>query len=404
MAAEASSGTNQQLTLDYSAFEKLLAAAWVLKCLHDHLHNDQVDRSETVAEPVKAQTSVTNATSVVPVAMKPVVQASSRVTEAVSKYEVLTSRPAGDQTLVELVAAQPAVKTETLKFDAVVKVQLKADEPEKSLHSEAVATMHAGQPTLPALQKQAHDRDKERVRRRATFRLRTANLRTAFSRALDIFTNLRPAFRVNLNLRALRTVAIATPLLLLTLVAASLFLETWRHQSFNSAQAISRPSPPTKEAGVRNTSTIPNTTTRRVSQDPKRIENKPRSSESFPLLEVSHEHITDRAALSAVQQLSRYEIKGLRRQAKYGDASAAFALGMAYEVGRLVPQNCAEAARWVTTAAEAGDAAAQYNLGLRYRDGDGVSANRTESEKWLRKAAAQRSRQAKRALKTLASR
>jgi len=114
--------------------------------------------------------------------------------------------------------------------------------------------------------------------------------------------------------------------------------------------------------------------------------------------------VTDPATLSVVQGLSQHEISGLRRQAKYGDASAAFTLGMAYEVGRHVPQNCAKATRWVTTAAEAGNAAAQYNLGLRYRDGDGVSANRAESEKWLRKAATHRNRQAKLALKMLASR
>ena len=114
--------------------------------------------------------------------------------------------------------------------------------------------------------------------------------------------------------------------------------------------------------------------------------------------------ITDAATISAVQQLSRYEIKGLRRRAKYGDESASFSLGMAYELGHSVPQSCVEAARWVTTAAEAGNSAAQYNLGLRYRDGDGVPPNRGESEKWLRKAAAQRNQQAKLALRILASR
>ncbi len=114
--------------------------------------------------------------------------------------------------------------------------------------------------------------------------------------------------------------------------------------------------------------------------------------------------MTDPAALVAVQGLSKYEIKTLRRQAKYGDASAAFTLGMAYELGRHVPQNCAEATRWVTTAAEEGNAAAEYNLGLRYRDGDGVPANRAESEKWLRRAAARRYPKANLALKMLASR
>jgi uncharacterized protein len=76
---------------------------------------------------------------------------------------------------------------------------------------------------------------------------------------------------------------------------------------------------------------------------------------------------------------------------------------MAYEIGRYVHQNCAEAARWVRMAAEAGNAAAQYNLGLRYQTGDGVAADRTEAENWLRKAA-HRNREAKLALRMLASR
>jgi hypothetical protein len=77
---------------------------------------------------------------------------------------------------------------------------------------------------------------------------------------------------------------------------------------------------------------------------------------------------------------------------------------MAYEIGHYVRQNCVEAARWVTMAAEAGNAAAQYNLGLRYRDGDGVSADLRESKKWLRQAAAHRNPEAKIALQLLASR
>jgi len=135
--------------------------------------------------------------------------------------------------------------------------------------------------------------------------------------------------------------------------------------------------------------------------DVNRTENERRSG-ALAALESSHERITDPATWSAVQQLSRYEIKSLRRQAMYGDDSAAFTLGMAYEVGNSVPQNCVEAARWVTLAAEAGDAAAQYNLGLRYHVGDGVGANQAESEKWLRKAA-RKSRQAKLALKIFAA-
>jgi hypothetical protein len=101
--------------------------------------------------------------------------------------------------------------------------------------------------------------------------------------------------------------------------------------------------------------------------------------------------------------LSRYEIETLRRQAQYGDDSAAFALGMAYEVGRFVPQNCKEAARWVASAAEEGNAAAQYNLGLRYRDGDGVPIDLFLSDHWLRKAAAHSNKRASLASKLFTS-
>jgi hypothetical protein len=62
-------------------------------------------------------------------------------------------------------------------------------------------------------------------------------------------------------------------------------------------------------------------------------------------------------------------------------------MGMLYEVGLGVTQNCSKAAEWVAKAAQTGNAAAEYNLALRYRDGDGVAANADEAERWFRKAA-----------------
>jgi hypothetical protein len=106
-------------------------------------------------------------------------------------------------------------------------------------------------------------------------------------------------------------------------------------------------------------------------------------------IQVSHMHITDRATEAAVRTLSRYEIAGLRRRAEYGDDAAAFQLGMAYEIGRGVSQQCTSAAQWVARAAGEGNAAAQFNLGLRYRDGDGVAVDEDEALKWLQQAAAQ---------------
>jgi hypothetical protein len=111
-------------------------------------------------------------------------------------------------------------------------------------------------------------------------------------------------------------------------------------------------------------------------------------------LDTSHKRETDSAAASALRDLSRFEIPGLLRQARYGDDAAAFTIGMAYETGHGVPQDCAKAAHWVYEAASGGDAAAEYNLSLRYRDGDGVPPNAEESEKWLQRAAARKYPQA----------
>ena len=105
---------------------------------------------------------------------------------------------------------------------------------------------------------------------------------------------------------------------------------------------------------------------------------------------ASHRRVTDRNISSVVDALSSYEIRGLQRQADYGDDDAAFTIGMAYETGRHVPQSCKEAAEWVARAAHDGNAAAEYNLSLRYRTGDGVPLNDLQADNWLRKAADQK--------------
>jgi len=116
----------------------------------------------------------------------------------------------------------------------------------------------------------------------------------------------------------------------------------------------------------------------------------PQRSGPVPAYPLSHMQVTDPATSSALRNLSRYEIAGLRRRAMYGDDSAALLLGMAYETGYLVSQNCIKAGEWVTQSANEGNAAAQYNLGLRYRQGDGEPVNQEVAVTWLRKAAAQK--------------
>jgi hypothetical protein len=122
------------------------------------------------------------------------------------------------------------------------------------------------------------------------------------------------------------------------------------------------------------------------------------------VIQASHMHITDRATEAAVRTLSRFELAGLRRRAEFGDDSAAFEMGMAYEIGRGVPQRCATAAQWVARAAGERNAAAQYNLGLRYREGDGVAVDEDEAVKWLQKAAAQQNSDAQAAIGVLTAR
>ena len=528
MAAEASPGLNQR-TLDDPSLEKLLAAAWVIQCLHDQLHKYQTNRAETIVEPVKTQKATVTASSSLRLTIKPMVPPSPPVTEVQNKQAAPSNRLATDETLAELVEAQQAIQTGSLDLDAAIRrvlalslefirsegaaVWLFAKEefayragagtasnretvrlavlsslasawrgngrpidgvaesaakqswvadvgaPATSL---LVAPIYQGSEVAGALAATRrsdsfsnHDAATLRLmsgllshalRKAAEIEVKPVevkpidppkdaavvevtkpvpvafarpvnpsepvpvtpsfNFRTAIGSVRDKLSHHRPTFRVNLPLRALRAVAIATPVLLLSIVAALLFLETWRHESFHSAQAVTMPSPPVEEAIVRDTSaTTPTRTIPSPAEAPKKTENtEPRQPAPRVSLEISHKRSTDPGTLVALQQLSPFEIGGLRRQARYGDDSAAFTLGIAYELGRYVSQSCTEAARFVRAAAEAGNAAAQYNLGLRYRDGDGVSADRTESEKWLRKAAAHKNPRARLALKMLASR
>jgi hypothetical protein len=115
---------------------------------------------------------------------------------------------------------------------------------------------------------------------------------------------------------------------------------------------------------------------------------------------TSHKTVTDPSARYAMESMSRYEIQTLQRQAKYGDDSAALILGMAYETGHYVRQNCKTAAEWVERAAKDGNPAAEYNLGLRYQTGDGLNADRNLATTWIRKSALKKYAQARSFLST----
>ncbi len=70
-------------------------------------------------------------------------------------------------------------------------------------------------------------------------------------------------------------------------------------------------------------------------------------------------------------------------------AEAQFLIAGMYERGQGVPQDYAEAVKWLRKAAEQGHAKAQFNLGLMYRKGQGVPQDYAKALQWFRKAAEQ---------------
>ena len=79
----------------------------------------------------------------------------------------------------------------------------------------------------------------------------------------------------------------------------------------------------------------------------------------------------------------------LHRLAEQGDAGAQFNLAVLYGSGQGVPQDWAEAARWLRLAADQGHAPAQSALGLVYREGLGVSRDPAVAALWMRRGAEQ---------------
>ena len=83
------------------------------------------------------------------------------------------------------------------------------------------------------------------------------------------------------------------------------------------------------------------------------------------------------------------EIDALRARAEQGEAEAQYDLGVMYANGLGVPEDDAEAVRWLRLAAGQGFAAAQFTLGLWYDHGLGVPQDDIEAVRWYRLAADQ---------------
>ena len=79
-----------------------------------------------------------------------------------------------------------------------------------------------------------------------------------------------------------------------------------------------------------------------------------------------------------------------------GDASAQFYLGWAYDNGKGVPKDDAQAVTWYRKAAEQGYADAQNALGVSYDHGEGVPRDILRAYMWFNLAAAQGNEQAAR--------
>lgn len=111
------------------------------------------------------------------------------------------------------------------------------------------------------------------------------------------------------------------------------------------------------------------------------------------LHDVKYSALPTDISLEEVVEVFRFNsvsmIKGMQEAAEQGDMDRQIELGYMYRMGRGVPQNNSEAAKWIRMAAEQGNAPAQYNIGDMYKEGRGVPQDYSEAIKWFRMAAEQ---------------
>jgi TPR repeat protein len=84
------------------------------------------------------------------------------------------------------------------------------------------------------------------------------------------------------------------------------------------------------------------------------------------------------------------DIDQLRARAERGEISAELTLAQAYFMGKGVPKDPAEAARWFRKAANQGEPQSERILGLMYKAGSaGLPKDEAQAASWFRKAAGQ---------------
>ena len=83
------------------------------------------------------------------------------------------------------------------------------------------------------------------------------------------------------------------------------------------------------------------------------------------------------------------ELEQAVENATAGNVNAQYNLGMMYRYGEGVPQDYAEAMKWLRLAADQGVAEAQHRIGQMHHNGEGVPQDYAEAVKWYRLAADQ---------------
>jgi hypothetical protein len=77
------------------------------------------------------------------------------------------------------------------------------------------------------------------------------------------------------------------------------------------------------------------------------------------------------------------QLQRLRQDADQGSRLAQYVLGVMYQLGEIVPQDYAEAAKWVQHAADQDLTIAQFVLGEMYAVGHGVPKDDVRAHMWL---------------------
>ena len=95
----------------------------------------------------------------------------------------------------------------------------------------------------------------------------------------------------------------------------------------------------------------------------------------------------DLAVCARLKLMNQSEFQVLMAKAQSGDAAAQYQVGKAYDVGKHVPKNSNEAAKWWLKAAEHGDANTQFWLGVAYEDDWFGTTDSELALKWYQKAA-----------------